>query len=63
MAGFLENRGIQFRFRCTYEPSVNGIVEVCNPTIKRIAALMQCSFMKSLYCDNVTLEDHLKLIP
>ena len=35
---FAENWGIQLRFRCTYVPSGNGIVERCHRTIKRIAA-------------------------
>ena len=48
---------IRMRFRCTYVPSGNGIVERFHCTIKRIDARSQCSIIEAVYWYNVTPKD------
>ena len=54
---FAEHWSIQIRFRCTYIPAGNGIVERSHRTIKHIATRTQCSVMEAVYWYNVTPKD------
>ena len=54
---FLNEWRVRLRFRCTYVPSGNGIIERCPRTVKRIAARKQCTIPEAVYWYNVTPKD------
>ena len=56
-ANFADFWIIWMRFCCTFVPSGNRIIEKSHSTIKRIAARSQCSIMKAVYWNNITLKD------
>ena len=54
LKAFLDEWRVRLRFRCTYVPSGNGIVERCHRTVKWIATRKRCTIPEAVYWYNVT---------
>ena len=55
---FIDEWGIQMRFRCAYVPESNGIVERCHSTVKRIAVMLRCLIVEAMYWYIATPKDN-----
>ena len=54
---FSASWGVHLRFRCSYVPAGNGIVEWCHCSIKQIVARTRCSVQEAVYWYKVAPKD------